>query len=222
MPANILPQSHNLLMRDFYQQNYTPCLHLHAEQFTRDSGIPTSAIDLTWSYTSFLTALARRNGIVPRPWGLSSPTEVPSPCTPSSVRGSYVPASSISWPGTLTPTDARTSTPCPTPPAQEVRATFRVLASTSWGETVYISGSSAALGEWHVDRAVPLSAGSYKDGCPAWEGEVGVRVGERVEYKYLRKLGREVVWEQGENRVFVPENTGCEGEERAGRTDFWR
>ena len=70
---------------------------------------------------------------------------------------------------------------------------------------------------------MPLSAGGYKDGCPAWEGEVGVRVGERVEYKYLRKVGREVVWEQGGNRMFVVrENARCEEEDRVGRTDFWR
>ena len=98
-----------------------------------------------------------------------------------------------------------------------------MLASTSWGENIYICGSNAGLGEWDVHRAVPLSAEGYKDGCPAWAGEVGLRVGEGVEYKYLRKVGREVIWEEGENRVFVvPEGAGCEGGKRVGRTDIWR
>ncbi|KAJ2988569.1 hypothetical protein NUW58_g3899 [Xylaria curta] len=36
-----------------------------AEQFDRNTGAPASARDLTWSYASFLTAVARRAGVVP-------------------------------------------------------------------------------------------------------------------------------------------------------------
>ena len=36
-----------------------------SEQFSRDDGHPLSARDLTWSYAAFLTAAARRAGIVP-------------------------------------------------------------------------------------------------------------------------------------------------------------
>ena len=36
-----------------------------AEQFSRSNGAPLSAYDLTWSYAAFLTAAARRAGVVP-------------------------------------------------------------------------------------------------------------------------------------------------------------
>ena len=40
-----------------------------AEQFDRNSGSPLSAVDLTWSYASALTAFAARKGISPASWG---------------------------------------------------------------------------------------------------------------------------------------------------------
>jgi glucoamylase len=36
-----------------------------SEQFSRSNGVPLSAYDLTWSYAAFLTAAARRAGVVP-------------------------------------------------------------------------------------------------------------------------------------------------------------
>jgi glucoamylase len=49
--------------------NYTPENGGLAEQFDRDNGSPLSAVDLTWSYASALTAFAARSGIVPASWG---------------------------------------------------------------------------------------------------------------------------------------------------------
>ncbi|KAK2796494.1 hypothetical protein FQN50_009539 [Emmonsiellopsis sp. PD_5] len=50
-------------------QKYTPEGGALAEQFGRDDGSPKSAADLTWSYASFLTMVARRDGSVPPTWG---------------------------------------------------------------------------------------------------------------------------------------------------------
>ena len=58
---------------------YTPSDGGLAEQFNRDSGVPLSALDLTWSYASALTAFAARNGTVPASWGASG-LQVPSAC----------------------------------------------------------------------------------------------------------------------------------------------
>ena len=59
---------------------YTPSDGGLAEQYTRDSGSPLSARDLTWSYASALTAFAARDGFTPPPWGASG-LIVPSSCT---------------------------------------------------------------------------------------------------------------------------------------------
>ncbi|KAF8601865.1 glycoside hydrolase family 15 protein [Ceratobasidium sp. AG-I] len=42
-----------------------------AEQFDRDTGVPKSAVDLTWSYASATTAFDARTLLVPGSWGAS-------------------------------------------------------------------------------------------------------------------------------------------------------
>ena len=78
-------------------QQYTSSNGSLAEQFTRDNGTPASAGDLTWSYAAFLTAAARRDGIVPASWGASSANKVPSQCQGGSVTGSYATPSVGTW-----------------------------------------------------------------------------------------------------------------------------
>jgi glucoamylase len=46
-------------------QEYTPANGGLSEEYERNTGDQKSAPDLTWSYASFLTAIARRNGSVP-------------------------------------------------------------------------------------------------------------------------------------------------------------
>jgi glucoamylase len=48
---------------------YTPSNGGLSEQYDKNTGSPTSAVDLTWSYASALTAFAARNGTVPASWG---------------------------------------------------------------------------------------------------------------------------------------------------------
>lgn len=59
---------------------YTPSDGGLAEQFDKSTGAPLSAVDLTWSYASALTAFAARNGTIPASWGASGLT-VPSTCS---------------------------------------------------------------------------------------------------------------------------------------------
>jgi len=58
---------------------YTPEDGALAEQYDRNTGAPLSAEDLTWSYASFLTAFAAREGFVPTSWGASGLT-APGTC----------------------------------------------------------------------------------------------------------------------------------------------
>ncbi|KFY02052.1 hypothetical protein O988_02377 [Pseudogymnoascus sp. VKM F-3808] len=78
-------------------QKYTPTDGSLAEQFGRDDGAPLSAVDLTWSYASFLTATDRRNGAVPPSWGESAGNQVPTTCSGDSATGTYATPSAIVW-----------------------------------------------------------------------------------------------------------------------------
>lgn len=73
-------------------QEYTPANGGLSEEFDRDTGVQVSAPDLTWSYATFLTTIARRNGSVPPSWGSSAALKVPGKCTGASVKGTYAAA----------------------------------------------------------------------------------------------------------------------------------
>jgi glucoamylase len=71
---------------DFVQivAKYTPSGGGLAEQYSKSDGTPLSAVDLTWSYASAITAFQARNGTVPASWGASGLT-VPSECLTNAV-----------------------------------------------------------------------------------------------------------------------------------------
>ncbi|KAI0686282.1 glucoamylase [Cytidiella melzeri] len=65
---------------------YTPANGGLSEQYDKSSGTPTSAVDLTWSYASALTAFAARGGFSSPSWGASGLT-VPAVCSAGSGGG---------------------------------------------------------------------------------------------------------------------------------------
>jgi glucoamylase len=58
---------------------YTPTNGSLSEQYDKTNGAPLSAVDLTWSYASALTAFMARNGSIPVSWGAKG-LKVPSEC----------------------------------------------------------------------------------------------------------------------------------------------
>lgn len=70
-------------------EKYTPDDGGLAEQFNRDNGTALSAVDLTWSYASFLTMQRAREGKVSPSWGASNGDTVPDTCSASGVVGTY-------------------------------------------------------------------------------------------------------------------------------------
>ena len=58
---------------------YTPTDGGLSEQFTKDTGAPLSAVDLTWSYASALTAFDARANVPVESWGAAG-LVVPSVC----------------------------------------------------------------------------------------------------------------------------------------------
>ncbi|RHZ59208.1 hypothetical protein CDV55_102012 [Aspergillus turcosus] len=212
-----------------YADGYMSIVETHAmnngslsEQFDKTYGTSLSARDLTWSYAALLTANMRRNGVVPPSWGASSANTVPSSCSMGSATGTYSTATATSWPSTLTsgsPGATTTTAPCTTPTS--VAVTFDEIATTSYGENVYIAGSIPQLGNWDTSSAIPLSASEYTSSNNLWYVTVNLPAGTTFQYKYFRKESDgSVVWESDPNRSYtVP--SGC-GVSTATENDTWR
>ncbi|AEO64596.1 glycoside hydrolase family 15 protein [Thermothielavioides terrestris NRRL 8126] len=202
-----------------------------SEQFSKTNGEPLSAYDLTWSYAAFLTAAARRAGVVPPSWGAASANSVPAQCSATSVVGSYTSATATSFPPSQTPASSTsagsspassttaTATACSTPTA--VAVTFNERVTTQWGQTIKVVGDAAALGGWDTSKAVPLSAAGYTASDPLWSGTVDLPAGLAVQYKYINVAADGgVTWEADPNHSFtVP--AAC-GTTAVTRDDTWQ
>ncbi|KAI0804948.1 family 15 glycosyl hydrolase [Xylaria sp. FL0064] len=211
-----------------------------AEQYDRNSGAPLSARDLTWSYASFLTAVARRAGVVPAGWAGSNPaaTSVPGSCVATSQAGSYSTVTVTAFPTSQTPTtNGSTSTTFTTPTVTTTQASsttstggctqvtsvavsFTVRKVTTYGQTVKIVGNVAALGNWDTSNAVALSASQYTSSNPIWTGTVSLTAGQTIQYKYIVvNTDNSVTWEADPNRSYTVA-TGCTG--TAQESDTWQ
>lgn len=191
-----------------------------SEQFARTNGVPLSAYDLTWSYAAFLTAAARRAGVVPYSWGEPAATSVPATCTSTSAIGTYSTASTGSWPPNQTPitggvtttlsTSTRTtpagttSTSSGCTPATSVAVTFNEIVTTTYGQTIKIAGSVAALGSWDPNSAITLSAADYTSANHLWHGTVSFAAGTVIQYKYINVAASgAVTWEADPNHTYT-------------------
>ncbi|ORY64006.1 glycoside hydrolase family 15 protein [Pseudomassariella vexata] len=192
-----------------------------AEQYDRNNGTPLSARDLTWSYASLLTCVARRAGIVPIGWadGNAAATSVPGTCSATSIVGTYSTATSTTFPSSQTPitsgtgtttatttttrpTTTTTTSACTTPTS--VAVTFNELKSTNFGQTVKIVGNIAALGSWNTDNAVALSASSYTSSNPLWKATINLQAGVVIQYKYIVvNSDSSVTWEADPNHTYT-------------------
>ncbi|KAF7312552.1 Glucoamylase [Mycena indigotica] len=83
---------------------------------------------------------------------------------------------------------------CKPPPT--VSVTFNVVATTVFGENIYITGSIGALQNWSPDNALILSPANY----PTWSITLTLPASTRFEYKYIRKMnGVLTSWESDPN-----------------------
>ncbi|OAX80029.1 hypothetical protein ACJ72_05648 [Emergomyces africanus] len=163
-------------------QKYTPESGELAEQYSRKDGTPLSAADLTWSYASFLTAIARRSAIVPDPWGQTAASSIPSTCQTTSATGPYATATNTKWPQIS--------------PAK--REYPHVIVTISPGHNVFVIGSVPELGSWDVESAVVLSADKYTDDNHLWYQTIRLGAELSFEYTYIHKeAGQSVIWEGG-------------------------
>ncbi|KAJ5389659.1 Glucoamylase [Penicillium cataractarum] len=191
-------------------QEYTPSNGSLAEQYNRNTSVPLSANDLTWSYASFITAVQRRSSIVPASWGEKSANAVPTTCSASPVTGTYQAVASA-FP---------TSTGC-VPATDVVPITFYLIENTFYGENVYMTGNVSALGNWDTSNGFPLTANLYTETDNLWFASVElIAAGTPFEYKYYKvEPNGTVIWESGDNRVYVAP-TGCPIQPN--QHDVWR
>ena len=188
-----------------------------SEQFSRSSGAPLSAYDLTWSYAALLTAAARRAGVVPYSWGETGASSVPSVCSSTSAIGTYSTATTGSWPSSQTPitggggttassskstSSSSSASSCAT--ATAVAVTFDETVTTTYGETIKIAGDVSALGNWAASSAVALSAADYTSSDNLWVGTVSFAPGTVIQYKYINvDSSGDVTWEADPNHTYT-------------------
>ncbi|KAI1266326.1 carbohydrate-binding module family 20 protein [Xylariaceae sp. FL1019] len=212
------------------------------EQYDRSTGAPLSARDLTWSYAAFLTAAARRAGVLPAGWAGSpaSATSLPGACSATTQAGSYSTATFASFPASQTSVGGGSATTTHTTPtvtatststskststtgcvqATAVAVTFSETKTTTFGQTVKITGNLAALSNWDPDSAIALSASQYTSSNPLWTVTITLAAGQVIEYKYIvENTDGSITWEADPDRTYtVP--TGCAT--TAAIADSWR
>jgi alpha-amylase len=114
--------------------------------------------------------------------------------------------------GATTPTTPPTGNPagCDT-----AATTFAATVSTTFGQNVFVTGNTAALGNWDPANAVALSSATY----PVWRATVSLPGNTAVQYKFIKKEGATVVWESDPNRT---RTTASAAPCTATWTDTWR
>ncbi|KAF2157315.1 carbohydrate-binding module family 20 protein [Myriangium duriaei CBS 260.36] len=203
---------------DSYMSNveqYTPSDGSLAEQYSRSNGSPLSAVDLTWSYAALLTANQARNSVMPASWGASG-AKLPSSCSGGSATGPCQAATNTNWqnPGSSTTPSS------PSPTAGACSVLFNEIATTSFGENVYLVGSIAQLGSWNPSNGIALSASKYTSSNNLWYVQVSLAPGQTFQYKYVRKeADGSFKWESDPNRSYTVPST-CSG--TLTENDSWR
>ena len=73
---------------------------------------------------------------------------------------------------------------CVAPPGQgQIEVDINANAATQWGQYMYATGDTDALGKWNTNLGLPLDPASY----PNWRNAINLPAGGVVQYKYYRK-----------------------------------
>jgi len=84
----------------------------------------------------------------------------------------------------------------------QVEVDINVNAMTQWGQYVYVTGNTEALGNWNTNLGLPVDSASY----PIWKNAVNLAAGSVIQYKYYRKNpDGSVTWE------CYPSSSNCNG-----------
>lgn len=136
-------------------------------------------------------------------------------------------ASSTTVQSTSTSTSAKTTTTATSASTTSAAAasctavavTFNEVVTTTYGETIKISGNATALGSWDTSKAITLSAANYTSSDHLWHVTVNLTPGSTVLYKFINEaVDGTISWESDPNRSFTV-TSGCTGETVG---DTWR
>ena len=73
-----------------------------------------------------------------------------------------------------------------------MQVNINVPATTQYGQYMYVTGSTEALGNWNPDLGIPLDPSSY----PVWKNAINLAASSSFQYKYYRKNSDgSVTWE---------------------------
>ncbi|KAF9242642.1 glycoside hydrolase family 15 protein [Melanogaster broomeanus] len=139
---------------------YTPSGGGLAEQYSRDTGAPLSAVDLTWSYASALTVFAARSGTTSASWG---------------AKGLTVSSSCLTSNGATVSVEFNVN--ADTVLGESIYLTGSVGALSNWDTSTAILMSSANYPIWSTTVNLPASnAIQYKyiriyNGAVTWESD---------------------------------------------------
>ncbi|KAL2826978.1 starch binding domain protein [Aspergillus cavernicola] len=137
-----------------------------------------------------------------------------SPTTTSSI------SSSISSSTTSSSSTSSSTSSCT--PATTLPVTFNAKITTTYGENVYLVGSTTQLGSWAPSSGIALSAAGYTTSNPLWSVTLNLAVGTSFEYKYVKKeADGSIVWESGSNRAYTV-SAGCTGASATTKADTWQ
>jgi glucoamylase len=175
-------------------QKYTPADGSLSEQFDKATGVPTSAVHLTWSYASALTGKY-----------LDLSLSILKLTTLASAFGAHsLTLKPTSWgaKGLKVPSGA-----CrPGPPPVTIPVSFNVQATTVPGELIYLVGSVPQLVSWNPSAALAMNCtGTY----PTWRLTLDLPIDQNVQYKYIRMTppSTAVTWESDPNNsLYIPVN----------------
>ncbi|KAJ7443200.1 glycoside hydrolase [Mycena galericulata] len=88
-----------------------------------------------------------------------------------------------------------------------VAVSFAEMASTTFGENIFLVGSISQLGTWDPSASLPLSAATY----PIWTTTVTLPPNTAFMYKFIRKeTNGSVVWESDPNRSATTSGSGSQ------------
>lgn len=101
--------------------------------------------------------------------------------------------------GTGSTTTSTSPTSCTAIPVK-----FDETVTTTFGQTIKISGNIGALGNWNTANAIALSAADYTSSNPLWFVTLELTPGQVVEYKYINVAENgAVTWEADPNHTYT-------------------
>ncbi|MEM9303088.1 MAG: alpha-amylase family glycosyl hydrolase [Pseudomonadota bacterium] len=81
-------------------------------------------------------------------------------------------------------------------------------AYTGWGQDVFLVGNVHELGGWNTDIAIGALYNQVITSYPTWYFDVSVPASTWLEFKFIKKNGASVVWENGSNHGFFTPAAG--------------